>query len=82
VANGVPRLELSGIVTFGGLIVTSNSGAGLQPGHVAMHINASNDPGNLANCFIVRSLPQIAQLLRGARSRVNLRSLARPASGS
>jgi class 3 adenylate cyclase len=35
------------------LIVTSNSGAGLQPGHVAMHINASNNPGNPANCFIV-----------------------------
>jgi hypothetical protein len=40
-------------VTFGGLLVTSNSGAGLQPGHVAMHTDASNIP---ANCFIVRGI--------------------------
>jgi hypothetical protein len=52
VANGVPRLELSGIVTDEGVIFTSGSGAGLQPEHVPMHIKASNVP---ANCFTLRS---------------------------
>jgi hypothetical protein len=46
-------LELSGIVTFGGVIVTSNSGAVLQPGHVAMHTDASNMP---TNCFILMAI--------------------------
>jgi hypothetical protein len=52
VANGVPRLELSGIVTDEGVIFSSGSGVGLQPKHVAMHINASNVP---ANCLTLRS---------------------------
>jgi hypothetical protein len=52
VANGVPRLELSGIVTDEGVIFTSGSGAGLHPEHIAMHINASNVP---ASCFTLRS---------------------------
>jgi hypothetical protein len=38
----------------------SNSGAGLQPRQVAMHINAGNNPGN---CFIVRSLSRFYKLM-------------------
>jgi hypothetical protein len=52
-------LELSGIVTLGGWLVTSNSGAGLQPGHVAMHTDANIQ----ANRFIVRGIiPELTGL--------------------
>jgi hypothetical protein len=52
VANGVPRLELSRIVTDEGVIFTSGSGVGLQPKHVAVQINASNVA---VSCFTLRS---------------------------
>jgi hypothetical protein len=42
------------------MALTSNSGAGLQPGHVAMHTDASNIQ---ANCFAVRGIiPELTGL--------------------